>query len=156
MSQTPDYSKTPNHIPWPPILLGLSLLGAYLLGRLFPVEFGQNIPVFGIALIAVAFTLDIWAFQTFRRHRTEIMPHKPARQLVTSGPFRYSRNPIYVGNVLIILGLGAITGSIWFLPAALVFVMAVTQLAIIREERHLAALFGEEWEVYAARVRRWL
>lgn len=149
-------SGAPNTVPWPPILLGIGILVPVLLGRMVPVDVGLRIPALGIALIIAAFSIDAWVFELFRRHNTEIMPHKAASHLVTGGPFRYSRNPIYVGNALIIMGGFFLTGSLWFIAGAVFFVVAVTKLAIVREERHLAALFGEEWHAYAARVRRWI
>ncbi|MEM9232913.1 MAG: isoprenylcysteine carboxylmethyltransferase family protein [Pseudomonadota bacterium] len=156
MTKPDDIASTPNRVPWPPLLLGASLLGAVLMNQLVPLNVGRQSPEIAIGLLVAAFGLDAWVFEIFRRHNTEIMPHKPARVLVTEGPFRWSRNPIYVGNVLIIFGGAALTGSLWFLVAAAVFVVAVTRLAILREERHLAALFGGAWEEYRARVRRWL
>lgn len=136
--------------------MAIIILGSWGLGRL--VSFGviTPSPEIGIVFLVAAFSLDIWVFELFRRHRTEIMPHKAARELVTSGPFRFSRNPIYVGNVLIIVAGFFFTGSVWFLVGAVAFVLAVTKLAIEREERHLEALFGDQWRDYAARVRRWI
>ena len=151
-----EASQRPSSVPWPPILLGLGILVPVLLGRVVPLDAGLQLPVAGIGLIVAAFAIDAWVFELFRRHNTEIMPHKAARHLVTDGPFRYSRNPIYVGNALIVLGGFFLTGSLWFLAGAVFFVVAVTRLAIVREERHLAALFGEQWHAYAAQVRRWI
>lgn len=150
-----NYAERPNTIPWPPILLGFCLLGPLLLAKVIPLDTGQRFVELGLGMLAAAFVIDGWVFETFRKYRTEIMPHKPATKLVTDGPFKYSRNPVYFGNVMIIMAGAAFTGSAWFLISAIIFVFAVTRLAIIREEQHLAALFGQEWEEYRARVRRW-
>lgn len=156
MGEPIDPAERPSRTPWPPILLGLCLLGAILVERVVPLPTGIESRAAGLGLIILAFSIDAWVFEVFRRHRTEILPHKAATSLVTEGPFRFSRNPIYVGNALLILAGLFLTGSAWFLLGAVIFVLAVTPLAIQREERHLAAKFGPEWDEYAARVRRWI
>lgn len=156
MSSDLDFADRPNRWPWPPMLLGGAIIGALLLREVVPFQVGGRAPVLALGLVAAAFTIDIWVFELFRRYRTEILPNKAAKVLVTDGPFRFSRNPIYVGNVLIILGGYALTASGWFLVGAVAFVGFVTRLAIVREEAHLEAQFGDEWREYRARVRRWL
>jgi protein-S-isoprenylcysteine O-methyltransferase Ste14 len=91
-----------------------------------------------------------------RRRRANILPHRAATALVTTGPFAWSRNPIYLANGLLLLGLGGLFDNAWFFVAAPVAAFATDRLAIRREERHLAALFGAAWSVYVGRVRRWL
>ena len=86
---------------------------------------------------------------------TTILPHKGADRLVTEGAFRFRRNPIYMGEVLILLGLAQLTHNIWFAIMAPVFAIAILLLAILPEERHLEARFGEEYLDYKARTRRW-
>jgi protein-S-isoprenylcysteine O-methyltransferase Ste14 len=90
------------------------------------------------------------------RARTTILPHRRSDALVTSGPFRRFRNPIYLGDVMVLLGLAELTKNIWFVAVAIAFAGLVTWLAILPEERHLEARFGEAWRHYKARSRRWL
>ena len=78
-----------------------------------------------------------------------------ATALVASGPFAISRNPIYLANGLLLLGLGGLFDNAWFFVAAPVAAFATDRLAIRREERHLTALFGPAWSAYADRVDRW-
>jgi protein-S-isoprenylcysteine O-methyltransferase Ste14 len=78
-----------------------------------------------------------------------------ADRLVTEGAFRFRRNPIYMGEVLILLGLAQATLNIWLVAMAPVFAVAILLLAILPEERHLEARFGEEYLDYQARTRRW-
>jgi protein-S-isoprenylcysteine O-methyltransferase Ste14 len=85
-----------------------------------------------------------------------VLPDAPATRLVTSGPFRRFRNPIYLGEVMILLGVAELTHNIWFVVAAAAFGVLVTWLAILPEERHLEAVFGEEYRAYKAASRRWL
>jgi len=83
-------------------------------------------------------------------------PTKPSSALVTSGIYRWTRNPMYLGMSLILGGIGLAAGSLWFLIALPIAMIAVTKLAIEREERYLAQLFGQPYLDYKARVRRWL
>jgi len=107
-------------------------------------------------MAAAGIALDLAAMLAFRRHRTTVLPNRGATRLITDGPFRLSRNPIYVGNTLLVAGLGLVFGIAWLIPAAFVGAYATGRLAIAREERHLALRFGRDWEAYAARTPRWL
>jgi len=110
----------------------------------------------GLFLIAAGTALDLATMLAFRRHRTTLLPHRGATKLITDGPFRYSRNPIYLGNTLLVAGVGLAFGIGWLIPAALAGAVATQRLAILREERHLASRFGSAWDAYAARTPRWL
>jgi protein-S-isoprenylcysteine O-methyltransferase Ste14 len=94
----------------------------------------------------------------FRRARTTINPFKPENSttLVTSGIYRFTRNPMYVGLTLVLLGWTVFLGSVWALAGAAAFVLYITRFQIVPEERVLSAKFGEAYTAYAARVRRWL
>ncbi|MGX7745013.1 methyltransferase family protein [Rhodopseudomonas parapalustris] len=148
----------PNKWPWPPMLLAIAALAAIGLGMVLPVPLPRNDAVVWIGyLIAVlGFALDGWAILTMRAARTNILPHRAADRLVTGGPFRYSRNPIYLANTLLLIGIGLAAGNGWFIPFALLTAVLVDRLAIRREERHLAIRFGNAWIDYAASTPRWL
>ncbi|MFK7890487.1 MAG: isoprenylcysteine carboxylmethyltransferase family protein [Granulosicoccus sp.] len=158
--------STPNNVPWPPLLLLATILAGWLAGRYLPVigQFAMidRFPLepiqiwLGWLIIAVALALDVWALAIFRQHRTNIRPDRPAEYLVTHGPFAVSRNPIYVGNATIILGLALINGSIWYLLLLPVLIYLINELAIKREEQHLMLRFEQQWIVYCSAVRRWL
>ncbi|MGJ3265266.1 MAG: methyltransferase family protein [Salinarimonas sp.] len=157
MSQAEN--DTPNRWPWPPIVYFLAIVGGFLIERnLVPTSHGGGMAlgVLGVVAILAGLGLDLWTAWTFSRARTTIMPHRGANALVTSGPFRFSRNPIYVGNTLLTAGLGLVFDNLWLVGFAVVAAFLVQKLAIEREEAHLARRFGEEWRAYAARVRRWL
>ncbi len=81
--------------------------------------------------------------------------HKSADRLVTEGPFRFRRNPIYMGEVLVFLGLAELTHNIWFAIIAPLFAIAIQRLAILPEERHLEERFGQAYLDYKERTRRW-
>ena len=110
----------------------------------------------GLWLVGAGVTLEIVTVLAFRRHRTTILPNRGATALITGGPFAMSRNPIYLGNTLLLTGVGLLTGIAWLLPAALGAAFMTQKLAIEREEAHLALRFGQAWADYAARTPRWL
>jgi len=94
----------------------------------------------------------------FKRARTTINPFKPENStaLVTSGIYRFTRNPMYVGLTLVLLGWAAFLGSAWALLGPLIFVLYISRFQIGPEERVLSAKFGAAYTEYTARVRRWL
>lgn len=156
-----DALDRPNRIPWPPILLVLAIALAIGLQWLVPLPWIYGLAALeatalGVTMIVAAFAIDIWAALIFRNHKTTIMPHQPSVRLVTCGPFRFSRNPIYVGNLMVVAGLGLLLSNLWLLLATPVLGFALQKLAITREERHLEALFAGQWRDYKARVRRWI
>jgi protein-S-isoprenylcysteine O-methyltransferase Ste14 len=111
-----------------------------------------------VAVLAVAawLALDGAAMLSFRRARTSMVPVKPSTALVTSGPYRLTRNPMYVGMAFLYVGFAFAFGVIWalaLLPAVLVI---VDRLVIAREEAYLERKFGQDYRDYQARVRRWL
>jgi protein-S-isoprenylcysteine O-methyltransferase Ste14 len=156
------YKSKPNSIPWPPMILVGSLLASWFLNAALPLHvlnaLLQNIIIhwLGNILFCVGLSLDSAAVITMYRARTNILPHRAANKLVDHGPFALSRNPIYLGNTILMLGLALRWANVWLLMLAAVAVIAVDRLAIRREERHLAALFGEDFKRYAARVPRWV
>lgn len=141
----------------PPLLFVTALAAGGLLDRAAPLAGGySNARPIGIALVAAGLALDAWSLATLRRARTTILPWGRADALVTSGPFRFTRNPIYLGYALETAGLALAMGSWWtwiFLAAG---IHAATTLVIAREERHLRARFGEAYDVYRRRTRRWI
>jgi protein-S-isoprenylcysteine O-methyltransferase Ste14 len=153
------FQDRPNVIPWPPILFLGALALAYLLSRelplLLPGPFALFVPV-GWLLVVASLGFMLWAFLAFRQHQTSVLPNRRADSLITAAPFNISRNPIYLSEAVLLFGLGLVNASLWYVLVIAPFMLAVSRMAIIREEAHLAARFGSEWSAYAARVRRWL
>jgi protein-S-isoprenylcysteine O-methyltransferase Ste14 len=110
----------------------------------------------GAAALLVGLGLIGWGLRTFWRAHTAVLPIRPARQVVTSGPYRLSRNPMYVGLTFAYFGVALLVNWAWpivFLPAVLVLM----NVAVIeKEERYLQSAFPETYAAYCARVRRWL
>ena len=147
-------------MPWPPILLGALAAASILLGRMAPLPWpgtddGQA-RIAGLGLVLIGLILIGWAALTLRRHRTTVRPDKGADVLVDSGPYAIRRNPIYLGDVLLLIGAGVLWANLWLVLSAPVFAALVTWLAVLPEERHLEARFGDAWRDYASRVRRWI
>jgi protein-S-isoprenylcysteine O-methyltransferase Ste14 len=112
--------------------------------------------VAGVLLGAAGLALVGWGLVTFRRARTGIYPTQSASRVVDAGPYRFTRNPMYVGMTLLYVGLALAANTAWpfvLLPAVL---WALHALVIRREERYLRAAFGEAYDAYCRRVRRWL
>ena len=156
-----DFSSRPNTIPWPPLLYVAAAAVAVVLNFMAPLPWFENVPrmvlaAAGLCLLCAGVALEIVTVLTFRRHRTTILPHKGASTLITDGPFARSRNPIYVGNTMLMIGLGLLTGIAWFLLTGLGAAILVQKLSIEREERHLARRFGSAWDDYARKTPRWL
>lgn len=156
----PVHTEAPSRIPWPPILLLAAIASAIALGRLNPLPWpGLDDPsarAIGLAIGVGGVLLAGWAVWTLRRAGTTIKPHAAAETLVTSGPFGRFRNPIYIADVMIMLGAAELTKNIWFVVGAALFAILVTFLAILPEERHLEARFGDAYRDYKSRSRRWL
>jgi protein-S-isoprenylcysteine O-methyltransferase Ste14 len=146
--------------PWPPALFVTAIVIAWLLTVLAPVPWpGLNDTaghVIGVAFGVLGLLLVVTGFWTLFSNHTTYLPHRPSTKLVTTGPFVRFRNPIYLGEVLLLLYGAEITKSVWFVGAALLFGVLVTVLQIVPEERHLEEVFGEEYLDYKARSRRWI
>jgi len=149
-----------NNFPWPPVLLVALIAAAALATQTWPLPWpGVNdSPAhwIGLAFGVVGVFLIAWSIRTLTKKGTTFLPAGSASVLVTTGPYVRFRNPIYVGDALVLLGTAEITKSIWFVGAALVFVILVTILQIIPEERHLERQFGDAYLEYKARTRRWI
>ena len=90
------------------------------------------------------------------RPNTTLNPHAVPDHLVTSGPFSFTRNPMYLGNTLLLIGVGLISGIAWFLLLAVIAAFVTQKVAIEGEEKLLADKFGKRYRDYAKRVRRWI
>lgn len=142
----------------PPVIYAVALLAGGLLHRMVPVPLlpeALAIPV-GAPLLTAGLALVIWSIVTFHRAGTPAPPTRPTRTLVTHGPFRYTRNPIYLGFTLTHLGLACWHGSLWLVVTLVPAVALIHHGVIRREERYLTRLFAEEYARYRARVPRWL
>lgn len=140
---------------WTLIYLVLCAVLSWSLG--WPTLPGFPRPLLGLALVALAFIAPVWAFVLFRREDTEIQPTSPTnRKLVTAGPYQFTRNPMYLGLVVLSLGI-AIWVGVWpmFIAPVAVFATA-NSVHIPFEEAKMRRQFQAEYDDYVARVRRWV
>ena len=110
----------------------------------------------GLLIAAGALLGPIWGVHVLRRAGTTIRPDKPSENLVTSGPFRFSHNPLYLALTLIYAGAAIVADSGWALLLLIPVILIMRRFVIGREEAYLARTFGEEYERYKGAVRRWL
>jgi len=143
----------------PPLYWGLgfllSLVPAALLPVTLPLPAWARITV-GLALTGYAAFFLLGALRELHAARTPVNPFQPTSAIVTTGPYRYSRNPIYLGNTLLYLALTLVTGSLWPVLYLPIILLLLQRGVIEREEIYLARLFGSTYLDYKARVRRWL
>ena len=109
-----------------------------------------------VAGIGGSMLLDGGAMRRFLRAGTPAIPFKPSTALVTSGHYRITRNPMYVGMASLYIGLAFAFGLIWAFALLPIVVVVIDRLVIAREEPYLERLFGEEYLAYKRRVRRWI
>lgn len=151
----------PNTIPWPPIIEISALVAGVLLQKIYPLPWLPGIAAelaFGLGLLlgAIALTIIISTIRTLAKHKTTVFPNRSADRLVTSGPFSFSRNPIYLSNVCLLFAVGLLFGNLWMFVAGIVAGFATQKLAIEREEAHLEHRFGRAWRHYRKTARRWI
>ena len=153
------HASPPTAIPWPPLLIAAFIAAALGMGRLWPLPWpgldDLGARIVGMAFGAAGLALIAWGFLTLQRAGTTIMPNRAVDHMVTEGAFGFRRNPIYMGEVLLFLGLAELTHNIWFAIAAPLFAGAILLLAILPEERHLEERFGQAYLDYKERTRRW-
>jgi protein-S-isoprenylcysteine O-methyltransferase Ste14 len=106
--------------------------------------------------IVTGLLLAGWGIVTFLNSRTAIIPHHPASRLVQSGPYRFSRNPMYVGLTTLYVGLALLFDLVWPVLMLPFVLSALSYLVIRREERYLSDAFGDAYAAYRGHVRRWL
>lgn len=154
------YRVRPLRFPWTPFVYAAAILMAAGLDRLFPLELmdGWHLTflVSGTASLLLSLWLGIWGFAKLYRSGTAVLSSSPATRLVTSGPFRFTRNPVYLSYTLGTLGAGMVTCNAWLIAAAIITAGITHAWIIRREEKHLLARFGFEFENYCRRTRAWI
>lgn len=152
-----ERSKVGMLVPPPLLLLALAALSAAA-QFLWRGAFAVSAPgaVIGVAVMLASVVLLIWCGRQFRAAGTPFRPVAPATAIVTSGPYRFSRNPMYLGMAGLLAGAGILLGSSVFAAAVVIFVAVVHFGVVLPEERYLGALHGEAYRGYRQSVRRWL
>ena len=144
---------------WPPVALGVPL-GA---GLVLTTAAGDPISIASPATrwiggaLALAFVVwNGWALSAMAAHRTAILPGGATRLILQTGPFRLSRNPLYIGLIALDVAVALLASSFWALVLVPAGIAGLVWGAIRPEEHYLSETFGAEYQEYRARVRRWL
>ena len=114
------------------------------------------LPAFGLVTLVAGFGLMIWAWKLFHIRGTAVCPFDSSTQFVQEGPYRFTRNPMYLGMTLILLGIAFFAGTPPVFLAPLAFFLTIHFTFIPHEEKKMEETFGEEYRNYKRRVRRWL
>lgn len=140
----------------PPVLVGVLAVLTWLLPR--ATEPSSLLSAVGVALFVAGLGINAWPKVLFRRVGTSVSPVQLvlASALIIHGPYRFSRNPMYLGYALALLGLSAWLAQPWGLLVTAFFVTYITRFQILPEERHLSSRFPTQYAAYCRSVRRWV
>ena len=143
---------------YPPVWFLLFAVSAAVLARLWPLPLPLSsfLQPFSVLLALLGGALALWAVLLFRRHRTSAHPYTEATALVTQGPYRITRNPMYLGLLFALIALGIWLQSLTALLLSPFFVLVINRCNILPEEQRMRARFGKTYETYMAQTRRWI
>lgn len=142
----------------PPLLYGAAFVIGLLLHLVFPVPILPKTLArwIGVVCVLVSCPLALMTFRVLAHAHTPVDPMKPTTALVTEGPFRYSRNPIYVALTLLYVGVALLVNALWILLLVVPALVVLRYGVIAREEAYLTRKFGDAYYQYTTQVRRWL
>lgn len=142
----------------PPVLMLIHIFAAFLLNWLLqlPFMFPGFLVWLGYALVVIGLALPFSAASRFREAHTTLDPHGSVTEIVTSGPYRFSRNPIYLGFVCFLIGFSFMFRTYWGLILSPLFIVLLNMLVIKYEEIYLQRKFEDVYSSYKSSVRRWL
>jgi protein-S-isoprenylcysteine O-methyltransferase Ste14 len=150
-------AEEPGVIAPPPLVYLAALVGGWGLGWLWPASLvPRSARPVGYGLIAVSVALFALSLHRFRKWNTSVVPGKPATALVTDGPYRFSRNPIYLAFTLFSVGIGVAADLPWLFGLLVPALLVIRWGVVAREERYMERRFGEAYRRYKATVRRWV
>lgn len=142
----------------PPTYFALCLVIAATLHFLIPVKQIIYYPLkfIGFLFFIIGGILNIWTDQLFKKNETTVKPFEKPAVLIQTGPFKFSRNPMYLGMATLLIGLGFILGSVISFVVFIIFIIATGVAFIHHEERSMQEQFGEEFEAYRRKVITWI
>jgi len=142
----------------PPLYFALAILAMVLLHRGFPIVDLIDPPWsrVGWVLIVAGIGLAVWSVRLFSRAGTGVKPFTPSTALVATGPYRFTRNPMYLGMMLVLAGGFLLAGSLGSFLVIPVFFWWIHTHFVLPEEEHMRAHFGEDYEAFKLKTRRWL
>ena len=154
-----DTADTAQVVIRPPLAWGLAILAGLALNWLVPLHFlpaDLRAGWLGAMVFVLALALFTWAVVTITRAGSNIPTNLPTTTLVESGPYRFTRNPIYLGLYLGLIGLAIAFDNLWLLMTPVPFALVIRYGVVAREEAYLERKFGDVYRGYRSRVRRWL
>ena len=154
-----DTADTAQVIIAPPLAWGLAIVAGLALKWLVPLPFPPaDLPTgwLGAIVFVLALALGVWAIVTMTRAGSNVPTNLPTTTIVESGPYRFTRNPIYLGMFLVLTGLAIAFDNLWLLIMLLPFALVIRYGVVAREEAYLERKFGQAYRDYKKRVRRWL
>ena len=143
----------------PPLAWGLAVIAGLALNWLVPLPFlPADLPAgwLGAMVIVLALALFAWAIVTITRAGSNVPTNRPTTTIVESGPYRFTRNPVYLGMFLGLTGLAIAFDNLWLLMMLVLFALVIRYGVVPREEAYLERKFGNVYRGYRSRVRRWL
>jgi protein-S-isoprenylcysteine O-methyltransferase Ste14 len=142
----------------PPLFYAVAVLGGLLLNRRWPMPIGEGMWVKGLAatLVVAWVALAVSSIGMFRRSGTSIVPIRPATALVVSGPYRFTRNPMYLSLAALTIALALVMNTWWPVLLLVPVLITIQRFVIAREEQYLERRFGGDYVAYMRRVRRWV
>jgi len=151
-------SDNPEVIIFPPLLFGIAFLTAAVGTWMWPLPILAHPGRIwaGVAFLSFGIVLGVSSAMSLRKGGTNISPAQPTTAIITSGPFRFSRNPLYIAGSLDFIGLSVIFNSLWGLLTFVPLLILMHYGVILKEERYLEAKFGESYRRYCSTVRRYL
>jgi len=158
-SPAPPPAHAAVHFP-PPLIYAAGILVGWLLNRWRPLPITADASTArasaALIFLVIWFALFSTALRAFRRAHTTLIPNRPATSFVTDGPYRFSRNPMYLSMAALYLSVSLFINSWWCVLLLAVVILIVDRAVIGREERYLSAAFPAEYATYRARARRWV
>ncbi len=158
-----DTAATAQVIIRPPLAWALAVIAGLALDWLVPLPFlpadldaGWPSGLLGALVFALALALAAWAIVTITRAGSNVPTNRPTTTIVESGPYRFTRNPIYLGMFLGLVGLAIAFDNLWLLLMLVPFALVIRYGVVAREEAYLERKFGDLYRGYRLRVRRWL
>ena len=154
-----DTADTAQVIIHPPVAWGLAVIAGLALNWLVPLPFlPADLPVgwLGAVVFVLALALGVSAVITMIKAGSNVPTNRPTTTIVEHGPYRFTRNPIYLGMFLGQIGLAIAFNNLWLLMTLVPFALVIRYGVVAREEAYLARKFGDAYRGYCSRVRRWL
>ena len=146
----------------PPILPIVTIVAGHILGRFMPILSAYDLPtperywIGGTIAIAAGLILGVWPIRQFQQSGQDVTPWTPTPEIVIHGPYKFTRNPMYLMMILLCIGFAIILSDVWILILTPVCGWLIYHLAIRHEEVYLEEKFGDSYRAYKQRVRRWI